>query len=601
MLQALVERYEAVRPKGQVPMYGWEMRDVSFALRLSKEGELLQVLPLVQKKLLGKKEVDRPRELIVPMGETRASGVFPFFLCDNSSYLLGADKKGKPQRTAECFAAARDLHEKILGAVTSDAAKAILAFFRHWQGGEAALRGHSALAPYADEILAGVNLVFRVERAFAHKDRAVCEAWEKYLDVSDSAEKRRCLVTGRLAPIAVKHPALKGVSGAQATGAMLVSFNANAYESYGHDGQQGGNAPVSKKAAFAYGAALNALLADAKHTMIIGDATMVYWAAEASKESQEVFRKLNLDDGIKMTDTLLNHVLEKVRIGADIDYDGVSIPYNNPFYILGLAPNVARISVRFFLQGSFGDFLKNLALHLEQMTIVPPRWETSSRVPLEKLLNETVNPNAKVKMASPIMAGAMLRAVLTGSKYPVSVFQNILLRIHAEQGSRKINARRAGFLKAYLMRNRGRKIAVALDENSTDVAYLLGRWFAVLEEVQEKSQEKPQEKTQEKTRGKVQEKEKVQEKASETIRDRFFTAACGTPAYVFPILQKLSIHHLKKLDPAPKIYLDKKLSEIMEKLDTKGIPRHLPLEEQGVFILGYYHQKQKRYEKKEEK
>ena len=136
---------------------------------------------------------------------------------------------------------------------------------------------------------------------------------------------------------------------------------------------------------------------------------------------------------------------------------------------------------------------------------------------------------------------------------------------------------------------------MALDENSTDVAYLLGRWFAVLEEVQEKSQEKPQEKTQ----GKVQ--EKVQEKASETIRDRFFTAACGTPAYVFPILQKLSIHHLKKLDPAPKIYLDKKLSEIMEKLDTKGIPRHLPLEEQGVFILGYYHQKQKRYEKKEEK
>ena len=576
MLQALVERYEAVRPKGQVPMYGWERRDVSFALRLSKEGELLQVLPLIQKKLLGKKEVDRPRE---PMGETRASGVFPFFLCDNSSYLLGADKKGKPQRTAECFAAARDLHEKILGAVTSDAAKAILAFFRHWQGGEAALRGHSALAPYADEILAGVNLVFRVERAFAHKDRAVCEAWEKYLDVSDLAEKRRCLVTGRLAPIAVKHPALKGVSGAQATGAMLVSFNANAYESYGHDGQQGGNAPVSKKAAFAYGAALNALLADAKHTMIIGDATMVYWAAEASKESQEVFRKLNLDDGIKMTDTLLNHVLEKVRIGADIDYDGVSIPYNNPFYILGLAPNVARISVRFFLQGSFGDFLKKLALHLEQMTIVPPRWETSSRVPLEKLLNETVNPNAKVKMASPIMAGAMLRAVLTGSKYPVSVFQNILLRIHAEQGSRKINARRAGFLKAYLMRNRGRKIAVALDENSTDVAYLLGRWFAVLEEVQEKAN--PEIKA--------------------TIRDRFFDSACGTPAHVFPMLQKLALHHLKKLETVPRVYLDKKLSEIMGKLDAKDMPRHLPLEEQGVFILGYYHQKQKRYEKKEEK
>ena len=560
-------------------MYGWEMRDVSFALRLSKEGELLQVLPLVQKKLLGKKEVDRPRELIVPMGETRASGVFPFFLCDNSSYLLGADKKGKPQRTAECFAAARDLHEKILGAVTSDAAKAILAFFRHWQGGEAALRGHSALAPYVDEILAGVNLVFRVERAFAHKDRAVCEAWEKYLDVSDSAEKRRCLVTGRLAPIAVKHPALKGVSGAPATGAMLVSFNANAYESYGHDGEQGGNAPVSKKAAFAYGTALNTLLADREHTKIIGDTTMVYWAEEESEAAQDLLCGMLFGDEDKMTDDLLDAVLKKVQAGAAIDYEGVAISYANPFYILGLAPNAARLSVRFFLQGSFGDFLRNLALHMEQMKIVRPSWETRGNVPLWELLRETVNPNAKVKMASPIMAGAMLRAVLTGGKYPVSVFQNILLRIHAEQGERKINARRAGFLKAYLMRNRGRKIAVALDENSTDVAYLLGRWFAVLEEVQEKAN--PEIKA--------------------TIRDRFFDSACGTPAHVFPMLQKLALHHLKKLETAPRVYLDKKLSEIMGKLDAKDMPRHLPLEEQGVFILGYYHQKQKRYEKKEEK
>jgi len=399
------------------------------------------------------------------------------------------------------------------------------------------------------------------------------------LDASGAEEKRRCLVTGTLAPIAVKHPALKGVSGAQATGAMLVSFNANAYESYGHDGEQGGNAPVSKKAAFAYGTALNALLADREHTKIIGDTTMVYWAEEESEAAQDLLCGMLFGDEDKMTDDLLDAVLKKVQAGAAIDYEGVAISYANPFYILGLAPNAARLSVRFFLQGSFGDFLRNLALHMEQMKIVRPSWETRGNVPLWELLRETVNPNAKVKMASPIMAGAMLRAVLTGGKYPVSVFQNILLRIHAEQGERKINARRAGFLKAYLMRNRGRKITVALDENSTDVAYLLGRWFAVLEEVQEKAN--PEIKA--------------------TIRDRFFDSACGTPAHVFPMLQKLALHHLKKLEAAPRVYLDKKLSEIMGKLDAKDMPRHLPLEEQGVFILGYYHQKQKRYEKKEEK
>ena len=580
MLQALVERYEAEHKERRLPQEGWEYRGVLFALLISKEGELLQVMPLAQQVMRGKKQVDIPQRLTVPMGETRASGVCSFFLCDNSSYLLGADVKGKPKRTAECFAAAKELHEEILDSVPSDAARAVLAFFRHWQGGETALRAHPALAPYANEILAGANLVFRVGDDFVQDDPAVREAWKKYLDVSDSEKKRRCLVTGRLAPIAVKHPALKGVSGAQATGAMLVSFNANAYESYGHDGEQGGNAPVSKRAAFAYGTALNALLFDHKHRKIIGDTTVVYWAGEENEAAQEVFRGMYLDDGTNlMTDDLLETIFRKVQAGEAIDYQGVNIPYDNPFYILGLAPNAARVSVRFFLQGFFGDFLKNIALYMEQMEIVRPKWGTRKYVFLQELLLETVNPNAKVQMASPTMAGAMMRAILTGSKYPVSVFQNILLRIHAEQGERKINARRVGFLKAYLMRNRGRKIAVALDENSTDVAYLLGRWFAVLEEVQEKAN--PEIKA--------------------TIRDRFFDSACGTPAHVFPMLQKLALHHLKKLEMAPRVYLDKKLSEIMGKLDAKDMPRHLPLEEQGVFILGYYHQKQKRYEKKEEK
>lgn len=579
MLQALVERYETECKEGRLPRDGWEYRGVLFALVLSEAGDLLQVMPLAQQTMHGKKQVNVPRRIIVPMGETRASGICPFFLCDNSSYFLGMDEKGKAKRTAECFAAAKKLHEEVLGGVQSEAARAVLAFFERWQGGKEMLHTHPALAPYAAEISAGANLVFRVARTFVHEDPAVCEAWEKYLDASGSKEKRRCLVTGALAPIAVKHPALKGVTGAQATGAILVSFNANAYESYGHDGEQGGNAPVSKKAAFAYGTALNALLADREHTKIIGDTTMVYWAEEESEAAQDLLCGMLFGDEDKMTDDLLDSVLKKVQTGAAIDYEGVAISYANPFYILGLAPNAARLSVRFFLQGSFGDFLKNLALHMEQMKIVRPSWETRGNVPLWELLRETVNPNAKVKMASPIMAGAMLRAVLTGGKYPVSVFQNILLRIHAEQGERKINARRAGFLKAYLMRNRGRKIAVALDENSTDVAYLLGRWFAVLEEVQEKAN--PEIKA--------------------TIRDRFFDSACGTPAHVFPMLQKLALHHLKKLEMAPRVYLDKKLSEIMGKLDAKDMPRHLPLEEQGVFILGYYHQKQKRYEKKEEK
>ena len=488
------------------------------------------------------------------------------------------DTKGKPKRTADCFAAAVKLHENILADVSSETAEAVISFFRRWKSGEDAVRAHPVLASHADDILAGANLVFRYEGRYAHEDPEIRAAWERYRQKSDGEDLQRCLVTGELAPVAVKHPALKGISGAQPTGAMLISFNANAFESYGHVDDQGRNAPVSKYAAFAYGTALNALIADDAHKKMIGDTTVVYWAAEKSSEAQDVFAGV-LGDGDLMTDDLLDEILRRIEAGEDIDYNGVSIPYENPFYILGLAPNAARISVRFFLQDSFGTFLKNLALHIEQMDIVRPAWVRDRNVPLWKLLLETVNPNVKMMMASPVMAGAMMRAVLTGRKYPASVFQNIMLRIRAQQGKEKVNPRRAGFLKAYLLRNKERRITVALNENETDVAYLLGRWFAILEKAQELAL--PEIKA--------------------TIRDRFFNSACATPAYLFPLLQKLSLHHMKKLEGSDKTRVDKALTEILGKLESGGLPRHLTLEEQSVFILGYYHQQQNWYQKKEDK
>lgn len=578
MLETLVQRYEDECREGRLPRDGWEKRNVSFALVIGKDGELLQVISIRQEVLRGKKTMLRPQELFVPIGETRTVGIMPFFLCDNASYFLGADTKGKPKRTADCFAAAVKLHENILADVSSETAEAVISFFRRWKSREDAVRAHPVLASHADDILAGANLVFRYEGRYAHEDPEIRAAWERYRQKSDGEDLQRCLVTGELAPVAVKHPALKGISGAQPTGAMLISFNANAFESYGHVDDQGRNAPVSKYAAFAYGTALNALIADDAHKKMIGDTTVVYWAAEKSNEAQDVFAGV-LGDGDLMTDDLLDEILRRIEAGEDIDYNGVSIPYENPFYILGLAPNAARISVRFFLQDSFGVFLKNLALHIEQMDIVRPAWVKDRNVPLWKLLLETVNPNAKTMMASPVMAGAMMRAILTGGKYPASVFQNIMLRIRARQGDEKINPRRAGFLKAYLLRNKGRRITVALNENETDVAYLLGRWFAILEKAQELAL--PEIKA--------------------TIRDRFFNSACATPAYLFPLLQKLSLHHMKKLEGPDKTRVDKALTEILGKLESGGLPRHLTLEEQSVFILGYYHQQQNWYQKKEDK
>ena len=185
MLETLVQRYEDECREGRLPRDGWEKRNVSFALVIGKDGELIQVISIRQEVLRGKKTVLRPQELFVPIGETRTVGIMPFFLCDNASYFLGADTKGKPKRTADCFAAAVKLHENILADVSSETAEAVISFFRRWKSGEDAVRAHPVLASHADDILAGANLVFRYEGRYAHEDPEIRAAWERYRQKSD--------------------------------------------------------------------------------------------------------------------------------------------------------------------------------------------------------------------------------------------------------------------------------------------------------------------------------------------------------------------------------------------------------------------------------
>ena len=420
-------------------------------------------------------------------------------------------------------------------------------------------------------------MVFRFQGKYVHELPEIRAAWTSYYAAQGQEEEERlCLVTGKRAPYAALHAAIKGVSGAQSSGAMLVSFNTDAFESYGHDGEQGGNAPISQYAAFAYTTALNALLKDRSHVQHIGDTTLVYWAKKGGTAAQDVF-SLAWGGGDEMTDKTLDAIFQKVRDGAAIDFDGVALSYDNPFYVLGLAPNVARLSVRFFLKGSFGDFLSSLAAHFEQMEIARPK-KAARHPPMWALLQAAANANATNQTVSPVMAGALARAVLLGTPYPASAFEAILLRIRAEQGEGKITPIRAGFVKAYLIRNKRRKIAVSLDIQSTNTAYLLGRWFSILEAVQESASPG----------------------LNATIRDRYFDAACSTPAHVFPALQKLAGHHLQKLDKPLAIHYERQIGEIVGRLEAHALPAHLPLEEQGLFILGYYHQRQARFQKKEE-
>lgn len=419
ILQALTRYYEDLRAQGKIAAPGWAPAKISLALYINENGELTQIVPTMMEGTKGKKTVMQPQLMVLPAAVKRTVSIASNFLWDNSAYLLGIDQKGKPERSRECFAAAAKLHHAVLDGIDSPNARAILAFFDTWKPERAA--EHPALIRQLDDVTAGGNLVFRVDGRKIEEDAAIREAWQRYRDGGESGVKMQCLVTGKEDEIAAVHPSVKGVRDAQSSGAALVSFNAPAFCSYGRE--QNYNAPVGKYAAFAYTAALNHLLADSDHIQHIGDTTVVCWA-EGADDAYPGFFSAVIGGGTYggLSDNDLRAALKRLANGLPCDDLGVDP--NRPFYILGLAPNAARLSVRFFLRDSFGKLMENVNAHYEHMEIVRPAYEKFNYLPLWSLLRETVNLNSRDKAPSPAMAGATARAIFSGARYPASSAQS---------------------------------------------------------------------------------------------------------------------------------------------------------------------------------
>ena len=579
ILQALTEYYRTLEQQGKIAAPGWGPVKVSFALCIGDDGLLEQVVSVQTEQLRGKKTVLAPRVITLPAPAKRAYGVEANFLCDNSSYILGVDDKGRPERTQLCFNECKALHEKVLDGVGSPAARAVLAFFRTWEPGKA--RENAALSEHLEEILAGSNLIFRTAEGFVHDDPAVRRAWETCYNASGDGPQGICLVTGEWGPVERIHPAIKNVAGAQAMGAALVSFNASAFCSYGKE--QNLNAPTGKYASFAYTAALNHLLADREHVYRVGDATVVCWARGGGSFYQSLFGwaamgqpEPNYDEGE------LRGMVKRLCRGETVEFQVERLDPNMDFYILGLSPNASRLSVRFFLRNTFGGFLRNAEAHQERLKIVRPSFDKFEELPVWKLLSETVNQNTRDKAPAPELAGEVLRAILTDTRYPATLLNGATLRIRAEQ---EVTRGRAAILKAYYLKNPHPDVpkevlTVAVNEGSNNIPYVLGRIFSVLEAIQ--SAANPGINT--------------------TIKDKYFNSAAATPAVIFPLLINLAQKHLKKLrgsNTGLAISLDKQLADLLYRLD-ENYPAHTNLSQQGSFQLGYYHQTQARYQNKEE-
>lgn len=575
ILQALARYYDDLLQQGKISAPGWTKVKISYALDIGLDGQLKQVIPTRQDETVGKKTVQRPQEMVLPAPVKKASNISSNFLWENSGYLLGVKQKEDSKRSRKCFDNARELHHRLLDSVDSSIAKAILAFFDRWQPENAA--EHPALVGQLEEVTAGANLVFRVDGTYPQEDMLIRETWEHAQNQEDrDATRMQCLITGREDEIAKIHPSIKGVRDAQSSGAALVSFNAPAFCSYGHE--QNYNAPVGKHAAFAYTAALNHLLSDRNSVQHIGDTTVVCWA-EGAEEAYQDFALSALfgQEMPGLTDNDLRAALKRLANGLPCDDLGVDP--KRPFYVLGLAPNAARLSVRFFLHDSFGKLMKNVNDHYDRMEIVRPSFDKQEILPLWLMLRETVNLNSRDKAPSPAMAGATVRAVFSGGPYPASLLEAVMLRIRAESS---VTRGRAAIIKAYYLKNPHSDcpkevLTVSLNEASNNPAYILGRLFSVYEAVQQSANPG----------------------INTTIKDKYFNSAAAMPASIFPVLNNLYQKHLRKLAPGLRISYDKQVMELKGALG-ENYPARMTLAQQGAFDLGYYHQTQRRYTKKED-
>ena len=583
--------------KPKVPCYGYSDEYISCILVLNASGQILDYIPH-----LTSDKNPQPKRMFVPQSFKRTSGLRPFFLWDKTDYILGIDKDRKIKD--KNFKIFRDSHLSLLKNKKNIGLQALCKFLQNWQP-----KDFSSLPFDITELLGG-NVVFKLDgqKGMLHEQSDMQTLWDnclkaRYADEwfgfqSDASVKPTkttkknkykdsvkeygiCLVSGEEHPIARTHLLpIKGVQGGQSSGCSIVSFNNNSFTSLNKE--QGANSPISEYSSFNYTTTLNYLLRrENNHSFTIGDASTVFWAEapdDSSAEAEEAF----FFDMMTVTDGEENQkvfdILQQIAKGRPLKEIAPNLHADTRFYILGLAPNASRISIRFWLNTTFGQLAQNLSDHWQDLAIDPCPWQTPPSI--WRLLIQTA-PLGKTENISPVLAGEMTRAVINGTLYPMSLLSQLLARIRTDGDA---NGLRIAMIKAILAR-KFRKglikegVPMSLNNESPNRAYVLGRLFAVLERIQYQAL------------GEL----------NAGIADRYYGSASAVPFSVFPRLLSGAKHHLSRLrkDKAGMaVNLDKDLGEIIAKL-PETFPRHLSIDEQGRFAIGYYHQKQSYFAKKE--
>lgn len=581
ILNSLADLYDRLAgdPSYEVSRAGYSPQKIGFKIILKPDGSLFDIQDARQAQEKGK-PIALTEEVL---GEAKPSGagINPCFLWDKSAYILGfTPDDEKPERTEKSFQAFRDKHLEHAKEISDTGYQAVCKFLKSWSPEKA----RELLGEKPELFEAFINFgIFYIQGEIdpVHQKAPIKEWWDS--SQVASTVLGQCIISGKEnTPLARLHPKIKSVAGAQSAGANIVSFNDDAYESYGL--KQSFNAPTSEIIAFKYGVALNNLLTgpkSSKHRLRIGDTTCVFWTDKPSIV-EDVFSGI-FSEGSNVIDEVqdenqrskIQQFLKALQSASSIDKETFE-DSETDFFILGLAPNAARLSIRFFHQSTVKELMLTLHKHLKDISItkefetpvgkrkidpdLPPNWQ---------LLNQSARESKEIP---PLLSGSLMRAILEGTPYPESLYSAVLRRIRAD---RTINYLRACIIKGTLTRNHQLTIPYMLDPTHPETAYHLGRLFALLEKAQTDAL------------GDL----------NSGIRDKYYSSASATPASVYPRILRTLPHHLAKLSQGSKIYLEKLIQEVMNQFSE--FPNQLDLKQQGIFAIGYYHQRKDLFTKKE--
>jgi len=566
ILQALNEYYQrkAADPESNIAPDGFEWKEIPFVIVIENEGRFVTLEDTRE----GEGRKKQAKRFLVPAAEKRTTGVKANLLWDNIEYALGANPRQRTDvKERQCA-----FLEKIDITFSDGEARAIvaplLAFLRNDPIKE--IKSVPSLTALWEEAYqVNANVIFRIHGS---KDNAITDTLRPYIGIEkNNGAHSICLVTGESGSIARLHASIKGVRGAQSSGAALISFNLSPFESYGKT--QNFNSPISEPAAFAYTTALNTLLGIGSNNKVrIGDTTTVFWAQRHTdfEDDFAAFFSFAPKDDPDADARAVKNLYSGIYSGK------IAEDSTTRFYVLGLAPNAARLSIRFWHSGTIAEISGSLKMHFDDMEIIRSSKDTG-HYSLFWILSAMAQ-ESKVDNIPPNLAGQIVQAILNGTAYPVTMLHQTIRRIRATQN---VSRGQAAILKGVLNRfhrvhsTKEKEITVAIDLDNNNPGYRLGRLFAILEKIQEEANPG----------------------INATIRDRFYGAAASSPVTVFPQLLKLKNHHLAKLpNVGRKVNFERMLADVFSGIGSE-MPAHLAMEDQARFAIGYYHQRQSLFEK----